>query len=210
MMQQFLIIFLAMMAAQFSWAAGDVAHGEQLAQTCVACHGVQGNSSVGQFPKLAGQSAKYIAKQLQDIQSGKRSVPAMMSMVSNFSERDRQDIGAYFQQQKVSAGAAKKEFVALGQKVYRSGDVKNGQPACSACHGATGEGVPAAGFPALKGQHADYIAAQLKAFRSAGREDLDGSAQRANDGDSLMMRSVAAKLSDKEIQAVSSYISGLR
>ena len=209
-MRQFLILLLAMVAAQFSWAAGDAAHGEQLTQACVACHGVQGNSQVGQFPKLAGQSAKYIAKQLQDIQSGKRSVPAMMSLVGNFSEQDRQDIGAYFQRQTVSAGAAKKEFVALGQTVYRSGDVKSGRPACGACHGATGEGVSAAGFPSLKGQHADYIAAQLKAFRSAGREDLDGGAQRNNDGESMMMRSVAAKLSDKEIQAVSNYISGLR
>lgn len=209
-MQQFLLFLFVMVATQFSWAAGDATHGEQLTQACVACHGVQGNSLISQFPKLAGQNTKYIIKQLQDIQSGKRSVPPMISIVANLTDQDKQDIAAYFQQQKVSAGAAKKEFVALGQAVYRSGDVKNGRTACSACHGAQGEGVSAAGFPSLKGQHADYIAVQLKAFRSAGRDDLDGSPQRTNDGDNMMMRSTAAKLSDKEIQAVASYISGLR
>ncbi len=210
MIQQILFIFLSMLAAQVSWAAGDAAHGETLTQACMGCHGVQGNSQSGQFPKLAGQSAKYIAKQLQDIKTGKRAVLPMTGLLNNFSDQDFLDIGAYFQQQTISGGAAKKEWVALGQTVYRSGKMKEGVPACSACHGAKGEGVPAAGFPSLKGQHADYIAVQLKAFRSAGREDLEGSAQRTNDGDSMMMRSVAAKLSDKEIQAVASYISGLR
>jgi cytochrome c553 len=136
-----------------------------------------------------------------------RPNPVMTGMIANLNEQDFEDIAAYFSSQKIQVGQANKDLVELGQKVYRGGDQSKGLAACTACHSPTGQGNAAAGFPALGGQHADYVEKQLKAFRAAGRDDLNAD-KRANDPNS-MMRMVAAKLSDKEIQAVSSYISGL-
>ena len=189
-------------------AAGDAEAGKNKSTTCVACHGADGNSSVPNFPKLAGQSANYIVKQLTDMKSGARTVPEMAAFLPGLSDQDIQDLAAYYSEQSVQPGAADPKLVELGQKVYRAGNPENGVTACAACHGATGKGVPAAGFPALAGQHAAYIEKQLKAFRAAGREDHEG-ARRENDGETKMMRSTAARLTDDEISALASYINGL-
>ena len=194
---------------------GDATAGQAMAGQCAACHGADGNSGSGMFPKLAGQNANYIVKQLKDIQAGAndpnktgaRSVPAMMMLVKDLQEQDMKDIAAYFSSQTIQMGQANKELVELGQKVYRAGDQSKGLAACSACHSPTGKGNPAAGFPALGGQHAEYVEKQLKAFRAAGREDMNAET-RTNDTNK-MMESIAAKLSDKEIAAVASYVSGL-
>lgn len=189
-------------------AAGDAAAGKSKAAVCAACHGADGNSSVPSFPSLAGQNAAYTAKQLRDIKSGARSVPEMAAIVAPLSDQDMLDLAAFYAEQEAKIGAADPALVALGETIYRAGNPETGVSACAACHGATGEGVPAAGFPALAGQHAAYTEKQLKAFRAAGRQDETG-ARRENDGETMMMRSTAARLSDAEIKAVSSYINGL-
>lgn len=186
--------------------AGDAEAGKDKAGVCTACHGADGNSMVPNFPKLAGQGERYTVKQLKDIKSGARPVPEMMGIVPNLSEQDMADLAAFYASQPIKAGAADPALVELGQKLFRAG--KPGVTACAGCHGATGNGMPEAGFPALAGQHAAYTEAQLKAFRAAGRQDHEGK-RRENDGESKMMRATAAQLSDDDIKALASYISGM-
>ena len=159
------------------------------------------------FPKLAGQNELYIIKQLHDIKSGARQVLPMAGIVPNLSDQDIEDLAAYFSSQKVKIGATDPKLAPLGQKIYRAGVQADGVPACAACHGSNGKGTPGAGFPALSGQYATYVAAQLKAFRAAGREDAEG-ARRTNDPNK-MMQVIAARLSDNDIAALASYVQGL-
>jgi cytochrome c553 len=173
---------------------------------CAACHGADGNSVSGAFPKLAGQNQRYLVKQLMDIQSGARSVPQMAGQLDGMSAADLENLAAFYESKTVTIGQAKAELVALGERIYRAGDSAKGIPACTACHSPTGQGNGPAGFPALGGQHADYVAAQLAAFRIAADQPEKG---RTNDGDTRMMRDIAARLSDLEIEALSSYVSGL-
>lgn len=181
-------------------AEGNIEAGKNASAVCAGCHGADGNSVVPNFPKLAGQGAPYLLKQLNDIKSGARVVVEMTGILDNMSDSDMENMAAYFASQKASGGQAKKELVEAGEVLYRSGNPATKVAACIACHGPSGKGVDLAKFPALSGQHSEYIAAQLKKFRSG---------ERANDGDTRMMRSVAARMSDKEIEAVASYISGL-
>ncbi|PLW70849.1 c-type cytochrome [Pseudohalioglobus lutimaris] len=185
---------------------GDAAVGKEMAVTCSACHGADGNSAVPTFPKLAGLGEKYLLKQLKDIRDGARPVPTMVGQVDNMSDQDLANIAAFYAAQPRSGGQADPSLVALGEKVYRAGVAERNVAACSACHSPTGKGNAPAGFPALAGQHADYIAAQLRSYRK-GYEDESG---RTNDGDIMIMRTNAFGLSDKEIDAVASYASGLK
>jgi len=195
-------------------AAGDAAAGKAKITACAACHGPDGNSAAPTFPKLAGQSEKYLIKQLSEInrkdKAGKvmRAVPAMTGQTENLTAQDIADIAAYFSSQNMSGGVTKKEKVALGAEIYRSGDKEKGLAACSGCHSPTASGNAPAGFPRLSGQHADYIVAQLKAFRT-GADDAENPAARTNDGDNRIMRDIAYRLSDKEIDSVASFASGL-
>ncbi|RXU66341.1 MULTISPECIES: c-type cytochrome [Pseudomonas] len=181
-------------------AAGDAAAGQAKAAVCGACHGPDGNSMAPNFPKLAGQGEKYLDKQLHDIKSGKRQVLEMTGLLTNLSDQDLADIAAYFAIQKGSVGAADPKVVARGEELFRGGKLDQGMPACTGCHSPNGAGNAAAGFPHLGGQHAQYVAKQLTDFREGNR---------TNDGDTMVMRSIAAKLSNKDIEAVSSYIQGL-
>lgn len=200
-MKKLVISLLVLMGVSgFANAEGDAEAGKSKAAVCAGCHGADGNSAVASFPKLAGQNVKYLVKQMKDIKAGDRSAPAMTGLLDGSSEQDMEDIAAYFASQFPSVGAANKDLVELGEKIYRAGNKDSGVSACTACHSPTGKGNSMAGFPALSGQHADYIAAQLRAFREG---------ERTNDGDAKMMRSVAFRLTNKEIDAVSSYISGL-
>ena len=205
-------------AAGFAMAGGDASAGKTKAAACVACHGQGGNSMVPTFPKLASQNERYLVKQMHDIKCGflsvaeqkaqkcnGRSVPQMAGQLDSLSDQDMADIAAFFASQPVGAAQAKPELVAKGEEIYRAGIRSKGIAACSACHSPTGSGNGPAGFPHLGGQHADYVAAQLKAFRAA----ADGRPGRTNDGDTRFMRDVAKLLSDSEIEAVASYISGL-
>lgn len=190
-------------------AMGDAERGAKLSAQCVACHGAQGLSVVPNFPKLAGQGEKYTVKQLRDMKTGARQVPEMAAIMPGLTEQDWLDLGSYFAKQSPPAPEqVPTELIEAGRRLYHAGDVEHGIAACAACHGAAGEGMPAAGFPRLAGQHAAYIAAQLQNYRAAGRGD-DAGKKRDNDGDSKMMRTNAAKLSDAQIKAVSAYVSGL-
>lgn len=191
-----------------SQAAGDPEAGKAKSAVCGACHGADGNSAVPNFPKLAGQIPSYFVKQLKDMKSGARVVPEMAAIAPGLSEQDMADLAAYFSSQTIKTGAANPELIARGKQLFRGGDAEAGITACAACHGATGKGMPEAAFPALAGQHSAYIETQLKAFRAAGREDHEGK-RRDNDGETKMMRATAARLSDDDIQALSSYINGL-
>ncbi|MCU1724723.1 c-type cytochrome [Pseudomonas sp. 5P_5.1_Bac1] len=179
---------------------GDAAAGQSKTAVCGACHNPDGNSLAPNFPKLAGQGDKYLLKQLNDIKAGKRTVLEMTGMLTAFSDQDLADIAAYFSSQKGSVGAADPKLVKRGEELFRGGDLSKGLPACTGCHSPNGSGIAAAGFPHLGGQHASYVAKQLTAFREG---------ERTNDGDAMAMRSIAAKLSNKDIEALSSYIQGL-
>ncbi|MCK3824326.1 cytochrome c4 [Pseudomonas sp. W2Aug9] len=181
---------------------GDATAGQAKAAVCGACHGPDGNSPAPNFPKLAGQGERYLSKQMHDIKDGKRTVLEMTGMLTNLNDQDLADLAAYFASQKGSVGAADPKLVARGEKLFRGGDLEKGLPACTGCHSPNGAGIAAAGFPHLSGQHATYIAKQLTDFR---KEE----AGRANDGDAAIMRTIARKLSDEDIAAVSSYIQGL-
>ena len=181
------------------FAAGDPNAGKQKSQTCTACHGVEGNSVNPVWPKLAGQHAGYIIKQLTDFQTDARVNPQMTPMAKNLSTDDMADLAAYFSSQKVKYGTTDPAMQELGEKIYRAGNIEVGVPACLACHGPRGRGNPAAGYPWLAGQHTDYTRAQLNAFR----ED-----KRTNDSNEVM-RSVVDRMTDDEIKAVSEYIQGL-
>jgi cytochrome c553 len=195
-----LIASLASIAAvATAQAAGDAEAGKTKSAACGACHGVDGNSLAPNFPKLAGQHADYTAKQLAEFKSGERQDPTMTAMSAPLSEQDMADLAAYFASQKATIGSAAEDKVALGETLYRAGNSASGVSACAACHSPTGIGNPMANFPSLSGQHADYTALQLKNFRSGAR---------ANDAGS-MMRGIAKKMTDAEIEAVAQYIQGL-
>jgi cytochrome c553 len=199
-----LVSLLATSAALAS--GGDIEAGQAKAATCVACHGVDGNSAAPTFPKLAGLGHKYLLKQMKDIRDGRRPVALMAGQVDNMTDADLSDIAAFYNAQARSAGSADPDKVNLGRKVYLAGIAERQVPACSGCHSPTGNGNGPAGYPALGGQHADYIAAQLRMFRK-GYEDPAG---RTNGGDAKIMRTTAFQMSDMEIDAVASYIAGLQ
>jgi cytochrome c553 len=206
------LVVLAAVIAVPAMAAGDAAAGEGKAAVCAACHGKDGNSPGGDFPSLAGQGAKYTLKQLRDYKTGARANAIMQAQVMGLSDQDMADLAAFYAIQTPKGGSAKAEFVEQGERLYRGGNLASGVAACAGCHGPAGEGIDAAGFPRLAGQHASYTEGQLRAFRASGREDLGAPAYRANDTetDGLgMMQGVAARMTDAEIRAVASYIAGL-
>lgn len=185
---------------------GDAAKGQAIGSAvCGACHGPDGNSPAAANPKLAGQHPEYLFKQMTNFKAAdgkqpERVSPIMNGMIASFDEAQMRDIAAYFAAQKQTGEQAKNaETIELGKKLYRGGDASKGLAACAACHGPTGTGMPAQ-FPRIGGQFAEYLEAQMKAFR-------DGS--RTNDPNK-MMRMVAAKMSDVEIKAVADYVAGLR
>jgi|TARA_R110002072_G_scaffold25698_3_gene86117 cytochrome c553 len=201
-----LVTLTALSLAGFVQAEGDASAGKDKVMMCGACHGADGNSAVPSFPKLAGQGEKYLIKQMNDIHEGRRVVLTMAGVLDNMSQQDIADIAAYYAAQTGTVGQAKADLVELGERIYRAGNSEIGIAACTACHSPTGEGNAPAGFPKLGGQHAEYIEAQLKAFRTGAEEPEKG---RANDGETRIMRDIVSRMSDLEIRAVSSYIQGL-
>lgn len=179
---------------------GSAEAGQAKAATCVACHGLDGNSVNPEWPTIAGQHAEYIVKQLKAFKAGARTNVLMAPMAATLSDQDMLDLGAYFASQRPKGLEAEPGKVALGQKLYRGGDQKAQLAACIACHGPGGSGNPAALYPSIKGQHATYVSAQLRAYKRG---------ERATD-QNQMMRNVAALLTDEQIDAVASYVQGLR
>jgi cytochrome c553 len=193
-----LLIILA--ASLVTIGAGNADSGKDKVATCVACHGQDGNSMVGLWPSLAGQNANYLVRQLQHIKSGKRSIAVMAGLLDNFSKEDLDDIAAFYASKNNTIGQAEADKVELGRKLYYSGSLEKGIPACTACHSPKGKGNAPAGYPLLSGQQADYVTKSLKNYRSG---------ERNNDESSQMMMAIAYKLDDVEIDALSSFINGL-
>jgi cytochrome c553 len=180
-------------------AKPDMAKGEaSYTAVCAACHGADGNSGSPANPKLAQQHPEYLVKQLQEYKSGKRANAIMQGMAATLSDADMKNVAAWLATQKAKPGFAKdKELVALGERIWRGGIADRQIAACAGCHSPNGAGIPSQ-YPRLSGQHADYTAAQLTAFREGVRKN------------NVQMTQVAAKLNDREIRAVSDYVAGLR
>jgi len=169
-------------------------------QLCAGCHAADGNSAAAANPKLAGLNSEYIYKQLCQFKSGDRKNAVMSGMVAGLSDDDMKNLAAYYSMQQPKGGTAKdKDLAMIGKKIYHGGVQGAGVPACASCHGVQGKGIPVQ-FPRLAGQHSDYIYSQLNLFRTGAR---------ANDG-AKMMRTIAAKMTDSDMKAVSAYIQGLR
>lgn len=202
-MRKSLILLLSAIAAaaftQATLAQGDPEAGQAKSALCATCHGPDGNSELAINPKIAGQNARYMIKQMQDFKSGARPGPIMAAMVINLSDEDIEDLAAYYAAQTPTLLGADSEVVELAESLYRSGVGELEVTACSACHSPTGTGNAPAGFPALGGQHPEYTLQQLKDFRSGAR---------ANDQDG-MMRLVTERLTDPELEALASYLAGL-
>lgn len=182
--------------------AADIAAGEATAGAiCAGCHMPDGNSVVDMFPKLAGQHASYLAKQLNDYKSGARKDDTMAGMAATLAtDEDVANVSAFFASKAATAATADNAKVALGKAIFRGGNTSSKLPSCMGCHGTNGSGNPAAKFPSLKGQHATYTIAQLTAFRDGKRD---------NDSNN-MMRHVANKMTVTEIEAVANYIAQMK
>ena len=206
-----LLVISAGSASAAIYPQGDAAAGEPLVASCAGCHGMDGNSAMGAFPKLAGLGEKYLTKQLMDVRDGKRVIVEMTGLLDGMSDQQLADMAAFYDGQQRQLSGAKQieligssmtgdEAIALGQSLYRGGNLQVGIPSCAGCHAPSGAGNDPAGYPALGGQHADYIAKQLRMFR-------DG--LRHNDGEAKVMRGVAERMSNREIDALANYIAGL-
>lgn len=203
------LVFLLMMAtwgssfvrAETIVIQGDAQAGKAKSATCAACHLADGNSKDPIYPILAGQHASYIEKQLLNFKTGERENALMAPMAAPLSEQDRADLAAYFskQQPQLFPVDLTQELIQHGEALYRGGDRKRGIPACLACHGPRGDGLVQAKYPRISAQHPQYVKSQLELFRAG---------KRANDPNT-MMRLVAAKLTDRDIDALSKYVVGL-
>ena len=185
-----------------AFALGDAEAGKAKSASCGGCHGLDGNSPLDTFPKLAGQNEKYIAKQLAEFKANKtRQNAVMLGMAAAVSEADAADIGAYFQSKAVTSTAPFDEAkAAKGRDIYNGGDLQAGIPACKACHGPAGGGNAGSGYPAVGGQYVGYTLAQLKAFKSGAR---------SND-ERKLMRNIVEKLSDDQLEALANYMASIK
>lgn len=193
----------ALILASFSGmsqAAGDAEAGANKVALCGSCHGMDGNSLNPIWPKLAGQSESYLIKQIKDFKSGGRNDQTMSGMAATIQDGDIEDIAAFYAGQEISSGEGDAEKIAAGKGIFLSGIPEKGVAACMACHGPNGSGNPAAGFPALKGQHAPYVTKAMLDFRLGTRANDPGK----------MMRDIAAKMSDAEMEAVADYIVSMK
>ena len=203
-----LATLVSLQANAASLVDGDAAAGKDKAVTCSACHGTEGNSVSPLWPNIAGQNANYIVAQLKAFQPGEndapalRSDPLMTSMAMPLSDEDIRDLAVYFEGLPAAANSvADEKSLARAQALYRGGNEENKAAACLACHGPSGRGNPAATYPALNGQHAEYTAKQLRDYASGARK---------SDGKTHIMRDIAVRLSDEDIEAVASYVQGLK
>ena len=179
---------------------GNIQSGKEKAETCIACHGEDGNSVVSLWPSLAGQNTNYLKKQLRLIQSGERPIPVMNGQLDGYDDQDLEDMAAYYASKKNKIGEASADLVEQGFKLYYAGSLEKGIPACTACHSPRGRGNSPAGHPLLSGQKTEYISKTLKDYRLGDRQDSE---------QSEIMVSIAYKLDDKEIEALASFINGL-
>jgi len=192
--------------------AGDPEKGKLLTATCAGCHGVDGNSAVPTYPKLAGMGEKYLIDQMKAIKEGKtRQIAVMTGMLATFDDAKMADVAAYYNAQSMQLSGAKElqvqansgekvDALKLGENTFRAGNAETKTPACTGCHAPDGLGNAPAGFPRISGQHADYIEKQLRDYRAGNR---------TSDGEAQIMRKVAEHLTDAEIVSLANYIAGL-
>ena len=195
---------------------GDEKRGAQKAGTCAACHGLDGNPTDPQYPRLAGMPERYVAHQLELFKNGQRTT-GMAAVMKPFADaltaQDMRDLGAHFAMQKAGAGVADDtaiatgpnagmKFYEVGERLFRQGDLSRGIPACMACHGPAGGGNPGPAYPAIAGQQSAYAQRRLEEYRAGTTTQTD--AHQFN-----IMASVAKPLTDEEIQSLASYVQGL-
>jgi len=181
-------------------SAADIEAGKAKAAVCAGCHGVDGNSSNGTWPTLAGQHASYLAKQLREFKDGTRVDPTMQGMAALLSDEDIINVAAYFESQKAKAVSFDSELLEMGENIYRGGITETSVAACMSCHSPNGRGNGPAAWPVLKSQHPEYLVAQLQKFKDGTRSNDPG----------RMMRNVAARMSEKEMKSVAAYIAGIQ
>jgi len=199
-MNKLLVAVIAVLSfVNVAQAQGDIDAGKTKSATCVACHGADGNSPSNLYPKIAGQHASYLVKQLQEFKSGERDNAIMLGMVAGLSEQDMEDLAAYFSSQTTTPETVSEEVAEAGKKFYMGGDKSRNIPGCTACHGPRGNGLELAKFPKISGQHPAYLKLQLENFRDNLRHNS------ANG----MMQDISGKLTDKDIELLSKYISAL-
>ena len=201
-----LVLMVSLLASCSVLAQGSIEAGKAKSQTCVACHGADGNSVITMYPSLAGQHGKYLEKQLKDLKLGMTSGgkqgrfdPVMSGMAFALTEEDIADLAAYYASLPLNHNTTPENVIEQGKALYSAGDSERGLTACIACHGPRGNGTELSGFPKISGQHAQYIKAQLNKFRDGTRE---------NDMNE-MMGDIAKKLTDKDIDTLSQYVGGL-
>ena len=181
---------------------GSISDGRTKSVVCAACHGVDGNSITAEWPSLAGQHAAYTVRQLRAYQSGERDDVLMSNFAVDLSGQDMLDLAVFYEAQTIIPGGADPDRVSLGVSIYRGGIPERGVVACIACHGPSGGGNPLAAYPVLRGQHSTYTANTLRAY-AAGTRRSDATSNQ-------MMRTITALLLEDELQAVASYVQGLR
>jgi cytochrome c553 len=196
-------------AATTPYADGSVADGTAKAGTCLACHGLNGNSTNPEWPSLAGQNAVYIAEQLRLFRAGVRSNPIMQPMAATLKDKDISDLAVYYAAQTPTGAEADPSYWQAGDHLYRRGDRARNIPACIACHGPVGNGNPAAGYPALRAQHAVYTVKQLNDYASGARYQGAPDATKASRNGHVMI-TIAKRLNAEDIRNLASYIQGLR
>ena len=200
-----LLMLAAVIAAPLAHgASGDPEAGKAQAATCAACHGQDGASPLDpSYPVLAGQVESYLFRMLQMFQSGERYAPLMAGQLTGKSEQDLRDLAAYYASlpDKVVATDADDATLEMAEGIYRGGILDKGVAACASCHAPSGNGNGPAGFPDINGQPTTYVIDQLTAYREGER-----------DSDEVyggMMRGVASRLTDTEIEALAAYLRGL-
>jgi cytochrome c553 len=212
-----LIATLALTAAASACAIGSAEAGATKASTCLACHGVNGNSVNVAWPSLAGQNAAYLTRQLHHYHDATRNgmekdkTGALMPpMASALSDQDIEDIAAYYSLQTPTGGEADPAYLEAGRKLYHGGDKARQIPACAACHGPAGSGNPAAGYPALRGQHADYTLKQLSMYHDKSRYTTNAKGATAGGDNAEIMHTVVGRLSSDDMRSLSQYVQGMR
>lgn len=206
------LFFVAALAGPTALAAGSVEAGATKAVACQGCHGANGNSVNDQWPTLAGQNAVYLKAQLTDFHKQVRLNPSglMTAMGATLGDADIEDVAAYFAAQTVVGLEADPSYWKAGERLYRGGNPARDVPACMACHGPAGAGNPAAGYPALRAQHAGYTIQQLTEYAADQRYTRDGKGDSNGGPYGLIMHTIAQRLSQEDMRNLASYIQGMR
>ena len=203
---------LAQVAQPAEAAAASADAGAAKAATCTACHGPAGNSANPLWPNLASQNAVYIVGQLKQFKANTRinSQGVMMGMAQTLDDQGMLDVANYFSMQTLTGLEADPSYWKAGQKLYRGGDPARGIPACMACHGPAGHGNPAAGYPALRAQHAQYVVKELTDYADGKRYSTNDKGETAGGANSAIMATIAQRLSPEDMRNLASYVQGLR